>query len=401
MKFSSLPIINILGKKGRSAALFVFAMILSFSLFGGVLILASLKNGLSSLEMRLGADIIVVPYEARTKVSADTILNQGNRTYFYMSNKNLEKVAAIEGVEKVSPQIYMCSMNAGCCSVSLQVIGFDPETDFTIQPWVRQSFSEKLGDGDILIGSKVSLTESRKLRFFDKLWNIAAQLEETGTGLDNAIFANVNTVQSLMKAAEELGYGFVNDKSSASNMISTIMVKVADGYDIDSIVSQIQRKVRKTQAVRTKSMTSGISDSLSGFSKVTGFLMLVVWILCLFILVVVSTLIINERKKEFAVLRVIGASRKKLSWLVMSESLLVNSIGSLSGGVLALLFIIPFHTLIKNAIGLPFLLPKVPFIFVIFILSLLFSVLFACLTSSYAAHKIAKIDTGLILREGN
>mgnify|MGYP002624127873 CR=1 FL=1 len=401
MTFSSLPFINLLGKKGRSSALFVFAMLLSFSLFGGALILTSLKNGLKSLELRLGADIIVVPYEARTKVSADTILNQGNRTYFYMSKSNLEKVSAIEGVERVSPQIYMCSMNAGCCSVSLQVIGFDPETDFTIQPWVRQSFREKLGDGDILIGSKVTLTENRKLRFFDKLWNIAAQLEETGTGLDNAIFANVNTVRSLMTAAEELGYGFVNDKSSASSMISTIMVKVADGYDIDSIASQIQRKVRKTQAVKAKSMTSGISDSLSGFSKIIGILTAVVWFLCLFILAVVSTLIINERKKEFAILRVMGASQKKLSHLVMAESLLVNAAGGFSGILLALLFVLPFHTLIKNAIALPFLFPKFPIVLALLITSLALSVLFGCLTASYAAHKISKVDTGVILREGN
>ena len=401
MKFSSLPFINVLGKKGRSAALVVFSILLAFSIFGGVLILTSLRNGLHSLELRLGADIIVVPYEARTKVSADTILNQGNRTYFYMSNKNLEKVAAIEGVERVSPQIYMCSMNSGCCSVSLQVIGFEPETDFTIQPWVRQSFSGKLGDGDILIGSKVTLTESRKLRFFDKLWNIAAQLEETGTGLDNAIFANVNTVQSLMAAAEELGYGFVNDKSSASNMISTIMVKVADGYDIDSIVSQIQRKVRKTQAVRTKSMTSGIADSLSGVSKVIAVLTAVVWVLCLVILVVVSTLITNERKKEFAVLRVMGASRRKLAHLVMAESVLLNVAGGVVGIVIAFLGIVPFHTLIKNAMGLPFLLPRSGLIFVLVLLSLALSVLCGCIASSYSARKISKIDTGTILREGN
>ena len=401
MKFSSLPFINVLGKKGRSAALVVFSILLAFSIFGGVLILTSLRNGLHSLELRLGADIIVVPYEARTKVSADTILNQGNRTYFYMSNKNLEKVAAIEGVERVSPQIYMCSMNAGCCSVSLQVIGFDPESDFTIQPWVRQSFSEKLGDGDILIGSKVTLTESRKLRFFDKLWNIAAQLEETGTGLDNAIFANVNTVQSLMAAAEELGYGFVNDKSSATNMISTIMVKVADGYDINNVAGQIQRKVRKTQAVKTKSMTSGIADSLSGVSKVIAVLTAVVWVLCLVILVVVSTLITNERKKEFAVLRVMGASRRKLAHLVMAESVLLNVAGGVVGIVIAFLGIVPFHTLIKNAMGLPFLLPRSGLIFVLVLLSLALSVLCGCIASSYSARKISKIDTGTILREGN
>lgn len=401
MKFLDIPLLNIFGKKSRSLALLVFAFILGFSIFGGVLILLSLRNGLNSLELRLGADIVVVPYEARTKVSADTILNQGNRTYFYMNKENLEKIAAIEGVEKVSPQIYMCSMNSGCCEISLQVIGFDPETDFTIQPWVRQSFKEKLGDGDILIGSKVTLTKTHKLKFFDKLWNIAAQLEETGTGLDNAIFANVNTVQSLMTAAEELGYGFVNDKSSAKNMVSTIMVKVSDGYDINSIASLIQRRARKVQAVKTKSMTSGIASSLAGFSKVVAFLTLIVWFLCLIILIVVSTLIIGERKKEFAVLRVMGASRKKLSLLVMAESIILNFFGGAGGILLAALCIVPFHSLIKNMIGLPFLLPKLSLILALVALSLLLSVLCGCLTSSYASYKISKIDTGVILREGN
>ena len=401
MTFSSLPIINLLGKKGRSTALFIFALILGFSIFGGALILLSLKNGLHSLEMRLGADIIGVPYEARTKVSADTILNQGNRTYIYMSRSNLKKVAEIEGVEKVSPQIYMCSMNAGCCSVSLQLIGFDPETDFTIQPWVRKSFSGTLDDGDILIGSKVSLTESRKLKFFDKLWNIAAQLDETGTGLDNAIFANINTINAMMDAAEEIGWNFLSEKGTADKMISTIMVKVSSGYDIDSVASQVQRRVKKTQAVKTKAMTSGIAQNLSSFSKIVGALMIVVWALCLVILIVVSTLIIGERKKEFAVLRVMGASQKKLGRLVMTESILVNAAGSLGGIMLASLFIVPFHALIKEAIALPFLLPSFPMILVITILSLALSVLFGCLTSSYAAHKIAKVDTGVILREGN
>lgn len=399
MKFSSLPLINILGKKGRSAALFAFALLLAFSLFGGALILTSLKRGLKSLEMRLGADIIVVPYEARTKVSADTILNQGNRTYFYMNKSNLEKVAQIEGVEKVSAQVYMCSMNAGCCSVSLQLIGFDPETDFTIQPWVRETFSGELGDGDILIGSKVTLTESRTLKFFDKSWRIAAQLEETGTGLDNAVFANLSTIQMLMDAAEKIGWSFT-DKKYSDKMISTIMVKVADGYEIDSIASQIQRKVRKTQAVKTKAMTSGIASSLANVSKIIGLLTVVVWILCLVILIVVSTLITGERKKEFAVLRVMGASRKKLSRLVMSESILVNLAGGLSGIFVASFFIIPFHTLIKQALGLPFLLPSIFTIFVLVLSTLVLSVLCACLTSSYSAHKISQIDTGLILREG-
>ncbi len=401
MTFSSIPILNILGKKGRSAALFVFALLLSFSIFGGALLLLSLRNGLQSLEKRLGADIVVVPYEARTKVSADTILNQGNRTYFYMSRANLEKVAQIEGVERVSPQVYMCSMNAGCCSVSLQLIGFDPETDFTIQPWVRESFKGTLGDGDILIGSKVSLTESRKLKFFDQNWNIAAQLAETGTGLDNAVFANMNTIRLLMEAADKIGWSFVKDKSTPDKLISTIMVKVSEGADIESVASKIQRKVRKTQAVKAKAMTSDIATSLSHFSKIIAVLAVVVCILCLVILIVVSTLIIGERKKEFAVLRVLGASQKKLARLVMSESIFVNLAGGICGIAIAILGIIPFHSLISQSINLPFLLPSPSLIIGLVLVSLTLSALCACLSTAYSAFKIAKIDTGMILREGN
>ena len=399
MKFSSLPVLNILGKKSRSASLFVFSLILSLSIFGGALILSSLRTGLKSLEMRLGADIVVVPYEARTKVSADTILNQGNRTFFYMPKSNLDKISAIEGVEKASPQVYMCSMNAGCCSVSLQLIGFDPESDFTIQPWVEKSFKGKLSDGDILIGSKVSLSSNRKLKFFDREWNIAAQLSETGTGLDNAVFANMNTIHLLMEAADKIGWSFA-DKKYSDKMISTIMVKVMDGYDIDNVAGLIQRKVRKTQAVKTKSMTSGIAQSLSGLSKIIAILTAIVWFLCLLILIVISNLIIGERKKEFAVLRIMGASQKKLRHLVMAESFVLNTFGSLSGIALAFLFIVPFHNLIKSAMGLPFLLPSFLWMIILLLACLVISILTGCASSSFAAHKIAQIDAGIIVREG-
>lgn len=399
MKFYSLPFINILGKKSRSISLLIFAFLLSFTIFGGVLIFLSLKNGLNSIEQRLGADIIVVPYEARTKVSADTILNQGNRTYFYMSKSKLEKIKAIEGVEKVSPQIYLCSMNAGCCSVSLQLIGFEPETDFTIQPWMRENFKGNLGLGDILIGSKVSMPYNRKLKFFNTTCNVASQLEETGTGLDNAVYASLETIDMLIESAKTQNISFT-DKSYNEKMISSVMVKVKEGYDIDNVASLIQRRVKGTQAVKSKSMTSGIASSLANAAKIIFSLMLVIWILCLIILIVVTNLIIGERKKEFAILRVIGTDRKKLSRLVILESLILNASGGLSGILVSILCIIPFNSMIKKALSLPFLLPEAGIILLLMTITLLLSILSGAITSSYAARKISQIDTGIILREG-
>lgn len=68
MKFSRyLSIKNLKRKPARTAALVILTAFLAFAIFGGSVIVASLQNGLSSYRSRLGADIIVVPNEARSK----------------------------------------------------------------------------------------------------------------------------------------------------------------------------------------------------------------------------------------------------------------------------------------------------------------------------------------------
>ena len=72
-----LPIRNIIKRPARSVALMIIAAFLAFSAFGGTLMVMSLSNGLDSLSMRLGADIVVVPYSATSKVSYDSVIIQG------------------------------------------------------------------------------------------------------------------------------------------------------------------------------------------------------------------------------------------------------------------------------------------------------------------------------------
>ena len=69
-----LAVKNITKRPGRSAALIIIAAVLAFSIFAGSVIVGALRNGFSSLEDRLGADIMVVPYEATTKKSFENIV---------------------------------------------------------------------------------------------------------------------------------------------------------------------------------------------------------------------------------------------------------------------------------------------------------------------------------------
>ena len=259
-------------------------MLLSLSVFGGSMVVMSLRQGLGSLEARLGADIIVVPSSAQSKVSFEKMLLQGTTGAFYMSSENLTRTLEVDGVEKAAAQVFLASLKADCCSIKIQVIGFDPETDFTVQPWVAQSYSGKLGELDILVGCNVGSNVGEILRIYEQRCHVVGRLAETGTGLDSAVYCNMDTMNLLLQAAEEKGIS--HKITSGDDVISAIYVKVKEGYDIGKVNSAIQGHTRKASAVRTKSMITDVSGSLAGVSRTIGILITALWILALVILLI-------------------------------------------------------------------------------------------------------------------
>ena len=399
--FRTLPFINLIKKPARSIALMALAAFLAVSAFGGSLAVLSLQNGIDSLEARLGADIIVVPYEAATKGTYESVILQGNPGAFYMSNAVYDEIAEeIDGVEKLSAQYFLVSANAGCCSVKVQIIGFDPETDFSIQPWVEKSYGKALGYMDVIVGATVEVSTATTVKLFGEECRVVGQLERTGTELDTAIYCNVDTVKTLMQSASVKKLVEYNG-ADPDKVISSVLIKVKDGYDIDDVTGDINLHVRGVKAMRSKSMITSVSDSLSGVSSVVGILTAVVWVLSLIIMAIAFSMINNERKKEFAALRVLGASRAKLSGLVFSEALSVTMIGSAAGVLLTLLFGALFADSLLARIGVPFLTPAAGTVGLLALMTVLATMCAGALTAAFSAGKVAKIDTGVILRGDN
>ena len=148
-------------------------------------------------------------------------------------------------------------------------------------------------------------------------------------------------------------------------------------------------------------MISGVAGQLESASKIISFLIAAIWLLSIFILVLAFTMIANERKKEFAILRVLGSSRKMVAGVILKEALMVNLIGSLIGAVIAIMLVILLSGISLTSFDLPFLLPGFSEMFLLAVITIIVSVIAGCLASSLSAFKTSKIDTALILREGN
>ena len=400
MKTIRLSCRNLRHASARTAALTLLVALLAMSLFGGCMVIGSLQNGLSSLNARLGADIICIPKTARSKVNTDNLLLTGTTGYFYMKSSTMDQLAEIEGVEKISGQLYLASMRADCCSTAIQVIGIDQETDFTVQPWIAQGYGKVLGDGEFVVGSRVTSGVGESIRIYGKNCPVVARLASTGTAMDTAVYCTMDTLRMLLEAAKELGHD-LQIGGDPADIISAVYIKVKPDSTVEAVTNDINLHVRKVEAASTKNMLSEISDSLDGVQHVISVLIVAIWVLAFLVLVLAFAMLAHERKGEFAVLRVIGMSRGMLARTALMESVFISTIGGVLGIGIGAVMICSFGTLIETQLGLPYLMAGFAQIAVYALMTLIAVLVIGPVSSAWAILRLSRVDTGTILREGS
>ncbi|MBR2176912.1 MAG: FtsX-like permease family protein [Clostridia bacterium] len=393
-----LSVINLRRHPFRSAGLIVMTALLAFLAFGGSILSLSLDRGLESVSTRLGADIMVVPIGYDKE--AEGVLLRGEPSYFYFDKSVETQLSEVEGVDKVTSQFFLTSSNQDCCAIPVQFIGFDPDTDFAVQPWIKESYSGDLGENSIIIGNDILYDGSGIMKFFGKEYKVAAVLDKTGTGFDTDIYANIETVKDLFEAAKDKGFRFTDDINFESS-VSSVLIKISDGYDIDTVVHNIRMNVDGVQIIKGKTITSDISDNLSGFRLVLILLLLVIGIFSVIVLIMTFSLSVNERRREFGILRSIGATKGMVVSVVINEALIIGAAGGILGILLAATVLFPFNTYISNSIKLPYLLPDGAVIFALGLLTVILSLIIPPLTAAYSAVKISRAETYLTMRDND
>ena len=181
-----LPLENLKRKPFRTAALVIVVMMLTLAFFGGSLLSMNLRNGLRSMQERMGADLMVVPQDTGAK--AEALLTNGGSNTFYFTNDIENLVSKADGISRVTAQTYISSLAAACCDEKVQIIGFNPATDFVITPWITSQFDGTLKDGEVVAGSNISVSGNNTIKLYGHEFPVAAQLGSTGTSLDNSVF---------------------------------------------------------------------------------------------------------------------------------------------------------------------------------------------------------------------
>ena len=382
----------------RSAVLVALVAILALVIFGGSEVLLGLQGGLMRFQQRLGADVVVLPKEAAEAQALEGVLVQGVPAHFYMEEHYLDDLRGMVGVAQATPQFFLASAHAGCCSVAVQLIGFDPVTDFTIRPWMQEIQVTEMGFGDILVGSGISVPADRMLTFYNTPCRVIGRLSPTGTGMDTAVYTNMETMRTMMANAASLDFDYFQGIPT-QNAISAVMIRTAEGFTPDGLAAAINESYPALSAKPAHGMVHHVEAGLGGILETVGILIAFVWVIAVIVLGIGFHLSARERRREFLILRITGATRSFLLRLMLTEAVITSAAGGVAGIAIGAIVLLPFAGLMKEGLMRPYLLPDVGTIAMLAANTLAVAILSGTLSAAWTVGRVTNTQISEMLRE--
>jgi putative ABC transport system permease protein len=387
----------------RACALAAIVAAFACMLFAGTFISGSASYGAALLAERLGADILLVPYGYEGKMQGSLL--RGEPSSFYLDGSLADKLQNLPGVDKVSPQLFVATLNAACCTLPVQLIGFDPQSDFIVRPWLNSLGQRELGDTEILAGSKIIGDTGETIVLFGKEFSIAGKLEPTGMGFDTSIFLPISRARRLLLLSELAEQPqFVENTAGLKrdSFISSVLIKARNPAEAKTLANSILEQYAveyKLDFVLVAGMVSSISARIKLISAVLYGLAAGLWLLALAVLSLVFSMALNERRKELGILRCIGATRRSLAGMVLGEALCISASGALLGIVIACGILLPFSAYIQSSLQMPALRPEFSALLQTGLGSFALALLTGPLSCVYALARLNAKDAYLFMKE--
>jgi putative ABC transport system permease protein len=302
-------------------ALLVSALVFSLSFVQRV------NGSIKKTSDRLGADLLIVPTNARG--AAEEVLLENRIKSFYMDRGLMERVRKVPGIDRLTEQTYLVTLSTMCCSVpEAMVVAINQETDFIITPWLQEKLKRKLGKGEAVAGSEsafniqLGLVDVQSM-LFGSVFRLVGALEQTGTGLDTAVFIGQENLDEIIRG-NKVG-------NLKPGQISVMFAKVKPGVDPGAVAMEIENSIIDVDVMARKDIGKNIIATLRDMSRIFTLMVVLASVLSFFLVWAIFTAIANERAKEVGIMRALGAKEGHILRIFLVEVLLIGFAGSVLG----------------------------------------------------------------------
>ncbi|HMM21380.1 MAG TPA: ABC transporter permease [Selenomonadales bacterium] len=309
---------------------------LIFSIAAGVAILFCMTaiyygvdKGMELSRQRMGADLVVIYGGARLDPSV--YLFGGATDNSYLPADTLEAVRAVPGIVRATPQFFTQKLSADCHDIGTKnrMIGYDPDSDWIVGPWLKQARKSGLNDHEVILGAKVPTWKQNRISVLGKWYDIVAIAEETGTTLDYSL---------LVSMAEARRVAAANPRMQASwqkygvpeQWISAVLVQVDPEANLDAIVDRIQQ-LGFVKTIVAAEVKSRIQDQFAALGVLLGGAGVLTGLVSLFHLFARFYALTWERQAEWGLYLALGASSRTIAALIIGEAVILALVGAVVG----------------------------------------------------------------------
>ncbi len=349
--FSKLVVRNLKNRPYRNLAIIFTFAIIGATLFSAQYLISGAEYGLNQGTLRMAADLIVVP-EDYTSERENSLLT-GSPSMFFFNDSGFEQISQIPGVSGASPQILVATLEGrSCCSGFVQLIGVDPEHDFTIAKWLETHPGVVMGKDDIIVGSSIEGNTGSDLRFYGHTFHIAGKLDPTGMmGMDMAVFTRIEDIYVM---AEESGMKAESTLTIPQGMVSSVLVRVEPGTSPIVVGDEIRKRIPGARTITPSSLLTMVTLHIAGITRILYGSAVAVMLLSIPLLAFISVTVSHELRQEIAFLGALGVTRAFIRQLLIAESFTSSVIGCFIGIGSAAILLLSFQNFISFSLEIPF-----------------------------------------------
>ncbi|MFC1549407.1 ABC transporter permease [Nitrospirota bacterium] len=329
-----IAIRNITRRPLRSGVLSFGSAVLAGAIFVLGAMYLSVTGSVERAGKRLGADAMVV--HSGWSVPQGGPLLSGGPTAAYLDPGTVARIKQYHGVAESTEQLFIVSASLPCCTIANAVlVGFVPETDFTISPWLRDEGMDRLLMNDEIVAGPNILSEpGGRIRFFDKVFRVAAKLEPTGLPMmDNAVFIPMDGAREMIASAEGLPL-YVGP-----GQVSAVMLRFQEQVNHNAVSLRMEYEIPGTQVVLAREAMASARENMLAPLRGMALMSALWWLVSMMLSGALYGVVLESRRDELRMLRSLGASRRHIFKAFSLEVLVLSLSGSIVGVAVGCVFI--------------------------------------------------------------
>ena len=387
---------NILGNLFRSGAILICAALVAGLSLSATLVVRGAESGLRQNLSRMGADIMVIPWGTMSQ-DFDGAHLMGMITQRWMPRAYMQRVMAVEGVEAITPQLYLSTLiDSPYCSLpEMYLVAYDPPSDFVLKPWLEHDPIGNLRLGEAVGGAAVSVPEG-KLQVYNYPLKLIRTLQETGGDIDHTLFVSFDTAQAILEQVQDQPRP---PFEIAPESISSAMVKVRLGSDPHEVAVRILEQVPGVVPIESTGFFQTQRAQMVGLLRTVLALAGLTWVLSTLFMGLVFSLAANARQREIGMLRALGATSRLVLQTLLAEGIVLALSGGIAGISLAVLAAGLFQEQIAEAAGIFIMLPPAPILAGLIAAGLALAVLSVAVAAWIPASRLSQQEPALAMRE--